>query len=81
MDQIKMSEQLDSIINQFIKDLKSTPEYKQAWKTIPLVEHIVFDFSEKRFYDFWTWKMNNDRIPVCITMDEEKLLGLKNESE
>lgn len=66
---------IDEIVEQFIIDLKRTPEYKQAWKTMPNVEQIVFDFSTRQFIDIWTHKINNDRIPVCITMDEEVLLG------
>lgn len=63
---------IDEIVNTFITDLKRTKEYKEAWRTIPSVDEIIFDFRTK------TFKFRH-RAYSCdmtgIVMDEEVLLG------
>lgn len=61
---------IDEIVNTFINDLKKTKEYKEAWKTIPYTNRIIFNFNTKEFYEG-----EYDEPPTTIVMDEEVLLG------
>ena len=70
-----MNKSIDEIVNTFINDLKKTKEYKEAWRNCNETKDIVFDFPTRKFIDIITYKINNDPMPLSITMDEEILLG------
>lgn len=63
---------IEDIVRTFINDLKKTPEYKQAWKTIPYTKDIIFDFHDLKFYNRDEKGYN---FKTQIVMDEELLLG------
>lgn len=69
---------IEEIVNRFITDLKKTPEYKQAWKTIPETKDIIFNFRSLSFYKFDDIMEEplyvGDRYHK-IVMDEEVLLS------